>query len=547
MQAVPRTYFLQEAAELVQANILARLDPELGAQPYFRLDFGGVPPEARHASWDYCDMAGRFVDALILVRQMTGSRDGLDSEQQLRAFLLKRANPRDGLMYDAEAPWSRYAADMFCQGRALIGLVSWYLQTHDRAVEATIERLVAGLSRIAVHRDDYCFYPHDLWIEDRWVEGGLWKGRAPGYSVQQVNGLARYAAATGSPAALELAGKLARYFVYHSGAVAADGSFRGHTHSGGILPSTAGILRYALLVGDTALIEWSRRVYEYARGCSSSFGWVPDGVGFDPQSYPFAGTCETCALVDMLELALLLSDAGIGDYYDDVECYARNQFLENQILDVDQVVDAATRQQSSTPVDRIIHGSFESTARPNSLLSGPEPMLEGCCTGAAGRGCFQVWDRAVVERPEGVFINLRFSRETPWAGIVSFEPYRGELALTVKQRRPFFVRVPTWADRARVRLAVDGAERPAQWRGAYLALGPAAPGEQWLISYPQRRQEHEELIAGQRYAVRWRGNTVTRIDPAGTRYPIFRRAAFETSEAPTATRSFAGAQVAVRW
>src|SRR5262245_51494381 len=201
---VPNTYFLEDAAALARGSILARLDPTLDYQPFFRLELGADVPKALHASWDYCDMAGRFVDALILTAPMVGAEGASEAEERLRAFLLGRANSRDGLFYDAEAPWSRYAADMFCQGRALLGLVSWFLLTGSAAVEERIENLIAGLSRIAVWEGDRCSYPKDIWIEDHWEDGGLWNGRAPGYSAQQLVGLARYTRATGSPAALRL-------------------------------------------------------------------------------------------------------------------------------------------------------------------------------------------------------------------------------------------------------------------------------------------------------------------------------------------------------
>src|SRR6476620_833847 len=113
-------------------------------------------------------MAGRYVDALILARQIGGNQHGRDAEAALRTFFLARANPDDGLFYDGDAPWSQYAADMFCQGRALLGLTSLFLLTGDSSVQATIEALLAGLSRIAVHQDDYCFYPQDRWSTGQW-------------------------------------------------------------------------------------------------------------------------------------------------------------------------------------------------------------------------------------------------------------------------------------------------------------------------------------------------------------------------------------------
>src|SRR5215217_3560251 len=97
---VPQTYFLEDAAALARGSILARLDPTLGYQPFFRLDLGPEGPKAVHASWDYCDMAGRFVDALILTAPMVGAGVPSEAEEGLRTFLLGRSNPRDGLCYD---------------------------------------------------------------------------------------------------------------------------------------------------------------------------------------------------------------------------------------------------------------------------------------------------------------------------------------------------------------------------------------------------------------------------------------------------------------
>jgi len=232
-----RRIFCKRPPILALQNMLARLDPALDEQPYFQLDWGSNPPEARHASWDYCDMAGRYVDALILIRQMTGNRTGLDVEVRLRTFLLARANTQDGLFTMPKRPGRTTVPT--CSVRAAPCL-AWSAGFCSQAIpkyRPGLTRLIAGLSRIALHHDDYCVYPKDRWIDGVWVEGGLWNGKAPGYAIQQVIGIARYYEATGNPVALDLAGKLARYFVYHSGVVINfDGTFQGHTHSGGILP-----------------------------------------------------------------------------------------------------------------------------------------------------------------------------------------------------------------------------------------------------------------------------------------------------------------------
>jgi len=63
-------------------------------------------------------MAGRFVDALILTAPMVGAGTPGEAEEGLRTFLLGRANPRDGLCYDADAPvWSVSFSKLGVQSR----------------------------------------------------------------------------------------------------------------------------------------------------------------------------------------------------------------------------------------------------------------------------------------------------------------------------------------------------------------------------------------------------------------------------------------------
>lgn len=539
---VPQTYFLEDAARLARGSLLSRLDPTLGYQPYFRLDLGGDVPQSLHASWDYCDMAGRFVDALILTAPMVGAGSPSQAEEGLRAFLLNRFNPRDGLCYDAEAPWSRYHADMFCQGRALIGLVSWFLLSGDSTVEERIERQIAGLTRIATWDGDRCFYPKDIWVEDHWEDGGLWNGKALGYSTQQIVGLARYARATGSPAALRLSRGLSLQFK-SQGPVAADGTFKGHTHSQGILPTILGMLGYALVAGDEDLAIWCQSAYEHARRFTSSFGWIPDGLGFTTDETPFAGTCETCALADLIEIAITLTEAGFGDYWDDVDRYARNQLLEQQFRDVARVspnVDAS--------VAAIIRGAFDSAAFPHSLIGDRHGLVEGCCTPAGARACMLVWDRIMTRDEKGVHVNVLFSRDTPWARLTSFEPYRGELRLEIRQAASFSIRFPRWLEEDNILMSVDGAPPcRVNWRGGEYRLGEARPGQTFVITYPLSDRDVTDTIAGTDHVTHWKGGTVTRITPIGGRYPIYERAAYEGTEPPMVERNPVVRPVNVTW
>ena len=247
-----------------------------------------------------------------------------------------------------------------------------------------------------------------------------------------------------------------------------------------------GSWRTRLVAGDRDLAAWCGRVYEHARTWTSSFGWLPDGLGFSPKDNFFAGTCETCALCDLIELAITLTEAGIGDYWDDVERYARNQLIEQQIREPARAIAPEILAQTTTPVEQILRGAFDSTAPPNSLLGSNEGVVEGCCTPAGLRACFMVWDRIMSSRPDGVYVNLAISRDAPWARLTSAEPYRGELRLEVRQANAFFMRLPEWVDVDAARLTVDSNEQPIELRGRYIVLGELRPGQVVDVTYPAR-------------------------------------------------------------
>ena len=53
--------------------------------------------------------------------------------------------------------------------------------------------------------------------------------------------------------------------------------------------------------------------------------------------------CESCTIADMVALALKLSVAGAGDYWDDADRWTRNHFTESQLTSADWVYRLAER------------------------------------------------------------------------------------------------------------------------------------------------------------------------------------------------------------
>ena len=120
---VPDTYFLQDAAVACVANIIARLDTSRDFQPFFRIYPFADPPHASHEKWDDADMSGRYVEAMILARRMTGVTMDM-REHGLRMYLAGLCDPEDGLVHTQKTDWTPRRACMFSQSSAMLGLIA---------------------------------------------------------------------------------------------------------------------------------------------------------------------------------------------------------------------------------------------------------------------------------------------------------------------------------------------------------------------------------------------------------------------------------------
>ena len=115
-------------------------------------------------------------------------------------------------------------------------------------------------------------------------------------------------------------------------------SFAGHVHAEGYAALAAAAARFATVAGWDAWLAWATGVFEYLRARSTRYGFVPDRIGLAPSYYWYwygreslPPTCETCGLVDALELGITLAERGHEEYWDDVERWTRNHFVASQL------------------------------------------------------------------------------------------------------------------------------------------------------------------------------------------------------------------------
>jgi hypothetical protein len=529
------THWLQNAASLAMSALLARIDLNQAARPYFWIDIRQSPPQASHSYWDGVDIAGRFVDGLLLARQMTGRSDGQEAEAQLRDYLWAQQDPQDGLFYNWEdevvsgGEMSKYIpdagvltrprhVDLFCQRGPLIALCT-LLVTGDATALPRWNRLIQGLRRLTERTaPDELRFPTYRWaptLKPEWTMGASVPEKWLGYRYALLTGLARGVELVGDSATTELALGLARWYIRH-GDVPADGRYAANTHSGGILPTAVGIARLGIHTGDAEMIAWAQRVYEWTRANTPDFGFLRDGLGLDGF---FASTCETCGLADLIHLALVLTQAGIGDYWDDIERIGRNQLLENQYR------DAAMLRQLYPGIDEAVlammHGGFECAAFPNRLLA--YSGIEACCIGGGLRALYHVWRGTISETSDTTHVHLGFSRTTPHVAVIGYEPWLGRIEVQLCTPRRLTIRAPGHADLATVTLTLDGQRIQPTWSGRYAQLDQLGAGQVVTLSYPLHEHQASYEIAGQHYTGAWRGATLLEIQPPGEGYPIYQR------------------------
>jgi hypothetical protein len=503
----PDTYFVQQAIARGLAAIAARLDKDAAYRPYFLVQFA-PEPEMQHHIWDLGDMCSRYVDAAILARQVTGQGLPNEIDAALRNILFT-CDPY---------------LEPFMATRVMIALVDVYLQEPTAANRQRIEALVALVRTKMTFEHDYAYYFKQA---PRWTSQTQELGHFIPYPTYPIGGLivglARYLETEELPAARDLLDRLCKFVLDVSGTFDEQGHYKGHTHSGGILTAIAGILRWAINRNDTEVIQRMQNASDHTLKYSSSWGWVPDGLGQET-----GACCETCTLQDALHAAILLGRHVDAKYYNFVERCVRNQLLENQILKPELLLG----DKQDTQVAQALYGSWASHALPNSLDSATT-SVEGCCLGAGIRALCLAWEAAIEKQGATVSVNLAISRNSPWCEVIGYQPYQGRIDIIRHDDSPIQVRLPAWVNSEAVRVCRKGQPLACELtQQHYVMLGAGPAGEQISIMYPLRQIEISETVNQVEYRVRWRGDTVVGIEPQGVRYPLFERAFLNRDNAP---------------
>jgi len=585
---VPDTLDLAERAALAVHGLTAPLNADADYEMYFAARLQLDPPVMVHSFSDWCQM--KWQEALPLMRLISGSRLNEQVDQRWMEIVMQMQGP-DGVLYQpfAGRTWvtgtsghgtlpaarDHYTAPYY-NGRMLGAIALYYQLTGDERWTQVGMRVVDGLTKQAVDKGDYAYYhdmifgvnevtPPDAALPNSWFQMGFaWTAM----------GLAQFHKVTGYEPALTLSGKLLRCVRDKSGLFERDGKWGGgHFH--GHLYSLLAVLEYAMAADDAEMIRFVKTGYECARAKAS----MKPIVGYVCEVDDPGAFSETCGVADMIALAVKLTAAGAGDYWDDVDRWTRNQLAENQLTSSGWVYDLPKpRPSASAPpagaepdgfgqyvlfrdflasgrvtgpgvsIDKVaersvgVFASYPSANEWGPFNDGNYNVHSGCCTGNGSRAIYYVWEN-ILHREDGKLrVNLLLNRASPWADVDSFLPYEGRVDVKVKwpwgvptatQSCGLSVRIPEWVKPEEVKCRVNGAERALSWEGRYAVIGKVEPQDVATLTFPIIERAEKVRIQGKAYILTRKGNDVVHIDPPGQYGPLYQREKYRENQART--------------
>jgi len=498
------TTFALEHPMRLGINHLENLVDATG-QTYFDV-FMTDPAEAVHDWPDFVDLPSRYLEAAIMVRQMLGIK--IKTEDVLRRRVLSTLH-QDGLAHRPETPYTREGVYTGEQGLVLKALNTLYMDRRDPRIAKRMRAMVDGLGRVTMKRSQLYFAIRPL----------VQSWRTIGYGP-----------------ALDLAEQLASELMYRTSQYGVDGSYSGHHHSH--LETLAGVLSYALVVGKTDLVARVKKCFDFAVSISTRFGFVPEVA---ERKADIVG-CETCAIMDYLDVAILLARNGYPQYWDVVEKTARNHLVESQIRDGSWLGDAPSQGDT----DRIVYtgvpsravGAFAGWSSPDHYLAFEDELwtswckdesqypfylgkiraLQNCCAGSGLRAIFQVWKNIACLQGEDLYVNLHIDKKIHGVTVVGYQPYEGRTSVKVGLACRLHVRIPSFVTTSDVSIAVNGSAVRFEVEGPYAVLGRVEAGVSVEMTYPLPVWE-EDIVIGNpgyksfKYRIRWKGDTVIQVTP----------------------------------
>ena len=341
---VPDTLDLQERAALAVNVLTESTDPEADYEMYWLVHLRRNPPVMQHDFSDHCQC--KFMEALPLMRIISGSDQNEQVDRRWMEVLLHQQGD-DGLLHTPMKgrPWAALNGEYYMGGkpvgeqyidpfhnaRVLTAMMLYNRRDSGDLWARTARRVVDGLVELAVDKGEYAYYSPTSMRAVRGETSDIGEShRMIGAHVGfMILALVHTYREIGYEPALALAGKLVQYLRRVLKYPDEEGRFepgpRAHFHMHTYV--LLSYVEYARQVEDGALLEHVRKGYEYAKAHGNTL------IGYFPEFLhsPELEHSELCEVADMIAVAIKLTEAGVGDYLDDVDRWTRNMFAEGQL------------------------------------------------------------------------------------------------------------------------------------------------------------------------------------------------------------------------
>ena len=581
--AVPDTLDLAWRGELALNAVTGTVSPNLDFESHWIQTY--IPPGVVNHSHQWFDGNPRGLEIMTTHRLMNGSGSNLSIEEGMLNSMLSRIGD-DGLYYNApsreDASWraggfggrkvwgtDEEISGIWGNAQFLVALIYRYQITKDPVYYKAAEGLANGLMRIVIRKDDYAYYPAtpQLGFDHGYLKNSGWpeteeatneldspEGTVGCYITVVARSLTLWSQLSDDEEALETARLLVNYVMLpqfwlgdienwgeeiwrvwrsHGGLQRKPAAlFKGHI--AGIAYTLQGLIEYAIAANDAYIKEFVRQAYEYIR----NFGLIRIGM-----------LGENIANSILASVAIRMSDAGIGDYYEDVDQYIRNQMVEDQFCDA-EILNRLNREEGNDTegnewtVERLL-GSLNHCggSGPNWFL---DPTGIGTYASPYLEPYYYVWESIIRHQPnETVHVNLLLNRASKWLDVNSHLPYEGKIDITNKTARNLFIRIPRWVNKEKVACLVDMQDREYFWSGNYLGLVGLKGNESitvrfqmvektetyYLLPYEAKPKWYVRKDELPKYILHMKGNTCVKVEfpnrdrfgEESFRYPIYQR------------------------
>lgn len=533
-------YSLKDDAERVLNYIDGMTDRAYGYLPFWLVMPHQKPAEAEHCRVDDAELVGSWFEAVDSLEGILGASERTRALRDgFRRKVLSHWGEH-GLRFHEKYPWTHTVHSSFHEMGYILPALNRMVKKDptDAEAEKRASELVRGLRSIAVERQVRTFwsgdtpvdgpvyeFPNDVFLK----EGGFDLTRYTGRGDQPIrNGVMLHALVdryviAGDEVALDLAKGIANHLLGVAHYFNYKYEYFGHVHS--TLWIAAGLIYLGRVTAQDRYLDAGKKIYDYTRSLTSSFGWVPEYAQWRPLSEEH---CETCCIKDLILCCEELILSGY-DYYNDMNLFARNQLTENQVKYTGYVVTDNTRpdQDGKTyhDLDRRLIGGYTGGSEPNSISLTRFRSIAGCCVGTGPIALGILWRNAVKEENGILTVNVHTEKETDGWKLTHEMPDCGKIRLEAKAPIPKAgFRLYEWMG-STPELYVNGkkAEAARTEDGKVLYAEDLSAGDVLELVFPIETVEKKEVFAGREYTEYWRGEDMIDLTPRGEHIRLYQR------------------------